>query len=387
MNIGYVAPLSATGYSQAARSYIKALHLAGHTIRVELTSEDPSQEFGDEGRLMRELALNPMDLEDCDVVIHHREPGHCNWTKGVPNVCYTVWEADNIPKRWTWVLNDEAVEVWVPSQFNVEAFERSGVVKPVIKVPHVVDPEMFAGEWEPKHFEPDDLKGRKFLFYMGPWDSRKNPQDLLRAYYKAFSYEDNIILVMRSYGGMHAIDSPAPSVQSIRDEFHDKNLPPVLFLGTNLPEQDINWLHKNALLFVSLAHSEGWGLGHSQSLAMEVPVLSVDWGGSLEFQNHDNSFLVRVAGLIPTAGFPAGTMYDANTMRWALGDINHAVELLREAYNNPILCADKGLKGKQYVVDNFNYKAIGDIMTDRLNVITKSVGTNAIIKETSCEKE
>lgn len=372
MNVGYIAPLTATGYSQAARSYIKALHLAGINVHVDITSEDPSQEFGDEGRLMRELAARAMPLAECDVVIQHREPGHCKWIPDIPNVCYTVWEADKIPQRWTWILNDESVEVWVPSQFNVDVFKNSGIIRPVIKVPHIVDPAMFDGTVEPKQFDPRDLDGRQYLFYIGPWDSRKNPQDLLRAYYTAFSSRDKILLVMRSYGGQHAIEAPAYSINGIRSEFAYKDLPPLLFLGTNLPSSDINWLHKNAAAFVSMTHSEGWGLGHSQSLAMEVPVISPKWGGSLEFQNEANSYLVKVAGLIPAAGFPRTSMYDANTMRWSLADIKDAAKLMRVAIDDPITRAEKGLNGKKFVTDNFNYKAIGKIMVDRLRAITNT---------------
>jgi len=288
MHVGYVAPLTATGYSQAARSYIKALHLAGYEVHVHITSEDPTQNFGDEGNLMRGLATGAKPPEECDVVIQHREPGHVTWTPKIPNICYTVWEADLIPQRWPWILNDDAAEVWVPSDFNVQAFKKSGVTIPVIKVPHIVDPANFAGPWTTEKVVPEDFQGKRFMFYMGPWDSRKNPQDLIRAYYRAFTADDDIILVMRSYKGMHSVEPPAAAMARIKSEFSGKSLPPVAFLSVNISESDINWLHQNALLFASMSHAEGWGLGHSQSLAMGVPVLSVNWGGSLEFQNEDN---------------------------------------------------------------------------------------------------
>lgn len=372
MNIGYVAPLTATGYSQAARSYIKALHDAGAGVHVFITSEDPSQEFGEEGALMRELALTDKLPEDMDIIINHRQPDHVNWVKGIPNICYTVWEADLIPVRWAWIINDEAVEAWVPTQFDVEVFQRSGVTVPITKVPHIVDVEGFSKAWYPKKVDPRDFAGRKILFHMGPWDARKNPEDLIRSYYTAFSSSDDVILVMRSYVGQHSASAPATAVNKIRSEFQGKNLPPIEFLGANLPIEDINWLHQNAYIFVSMAHSEGWGLGHSQSLAVGVPVLAVKWGGAMEYQNEDNSFLVRVPGLVPTAGFPPNSLYDPNRMRWAFGDIEHASQLLREAYENPVLAAKKGLAGKKQVAEKYSHKAVGEIMMERLTAITKA---------------
>ncbi|KKM21785.1 hypothetical protein LCGC14_1631970 [marine sediment metagenome] len=62
---------------------------------------------------------------------------------------------------------------------------------------------------------------------------------------------------------------------------------------------------------------------------------------------------------------------------WCEPDMEHAMKLMRHAYDNRDEAAGKGKKARQLVEDKFTWDKVGDLMLDRLAALDiERGGTN-----------
>merc|ERR1712224_1160498 len=110
-----------------------------------------------------------------------------------------MFETDRIPDDWPEKCNKEVDEIWVPSHFNVDTFNRSGVNFNLLRVmPEPIDVQRY----NPQFVEPLTLpyKASYSFLAVGKWEERKGYRMLLTAYFTAFSFEDDVALYVRSSG-------------------------------------------------------------------------------------------------------------------------------------------------------------------------------------------
>ena len=107
---------------------------------------------------------------------------------------YVAWEYDRLPETWTPVLN-QMERVFVPCELNRRVFISEGVDVPIEVVPHVarrIGTVSEAVEWG--SVEEDD-----FVFYtIGPWQTRKALEEVLRAYLDSFDARDKVALIIKT---------------------------------------------------------------------------------------------------------------------------------------------------------------------------------------------
>ena len=88
------------------------------------------------------------------VAIHEYLPGDGQPTvQGAVNVMRVMFETDRAPQSWVGPLMDRD-ELWVPSQFNVETFARSGIPEEKMRV---LGGTMDFDAFRPGEVEPWDL--------------------------------------------------------------------------------------------------------------------------------------------------------------------------------------------------------------------------------------
>ena len=115
----YANVFDASGYGQAARGYIHALHAAGVNMGVVNLAHHAPQ--------VRDSfveSLTGRKIEADFHLFHGIPPLWARRAFPLRNViAMTVWETDAMPPQWRPALN-HALEVWLPCQFNVGVFER-----------------------------------------------------------------------------------------------------------------------------------------------------------------------------------------------------------------------------------------------------------------------
>ncbi|HUC85650.1 MAG TPA: glycosyltransferase, partial [Candidatus Acidoferrales bacterium] len=149
----------ASGYGQAARRYVHALHRAGINLSVIDLSGQP--------RAVNDPLVDALVNRKVDADFHlfHGIPPH--WARHafpLRNVIgMTVWETDTMPTQWRPALN-HALDVWLPCDFNTVAFSRA-LDRPVFKLPHPVSGRPMTGPPADEPWRGAGIGPGDFVFY------------------------------------------------------------------------------------------------------------------------------------------------------------------------------------------------------------------------------
>ena len=367
--IKYISPaFDGSGYAQASRSYIIALYKLGVPITLSpISFEKTLPDLGEEGKILRSIVDNDIDY---NVVIVHTTPEF--WSRfvelGKTMIGYTVWETTKLHKDWPGYINDSVEMVLCPCNWNKEVFIECGVTKPIGIVPHIINVDEY------KDVEPYVVGGvgkDVYKFYsIFQFTERKNPGSLLRSFWSAFHDCEKVALIIKTYKNsfsMEEKESTKAEIVKMRDRTPVNHRPPVYLVLDLLSKDQVLGLHKFGDCFVSLDRGEGFGLGGFEAGAAGNPIIITGFGGALEYAKSDNSFLVNYTKT-PVYNMPWSPWYSCDQM-WAEPDCEHAIKLMREAYESRESAAEKGKKLQKYIDDTFNWRVVGEKMINEIKSI------------------
>lgn len=181
-----------TGYANSAINAVIAMHKAGLDVacqNIKLTSQvvDPPD-------IIKQLLTKKID-----------KPTHIIQNV-LPNMMVKYGQAKNIgfffsetthfvESGWHLYLNTMD-EVWVSCKESQQAAISSGVKVPIKVVPIAADETKYQQIYPPL----TSLKKNRFMFYfIGDFSSRKNVTTLIKAYFRAFSRNDHVVLVLKTF--------------------------------------------------------------------------------------------------------------------------------------------------------------------------------------------
>ena len=270
-----------TGYSQAALDNILCMESAGLDVVCRpIRLSNPGKSISS----CKVEHLEKKSLNDIDVIIQHCLPHFFERKNGVKNIGIFDWETSDFKKSiWAEKLNDMD-EIWVPCIQNKYAAINSGVIKPIKIVNHSCDLKRY--EQKKEKIKIEILNGKCVFYFIGEFVRRKNVAGLIRAYYAAFSSNDNVSLVIKtSIPGMSpekSCEAVKKMISDIRSATHihadNKNYPPVVVITEKLSEEQLNNLHASCDIFVSASHGEGGNLGAMDAMGFGNPVILTNWG-------------------------------------------------------------------------------------------------------------
>ncbi len=344
---------SPSGYAMSSRELVLQLDDLHVDVRLAyLYGTDWMDNQQDDHRLAA-MRQRPKDL-GLPQVVYGSGDLFCK-NGGAYQIGYTMLEVDGIPDDW--VLQANAMdEVWVPSHFNQETFEQSGVRSPIHVMPLGVNPDYF----NPK-IRSFRVSQRYTFLSVFEWGERKGPEVLLRAYHRAFSPDDDVLLLLK-------IRNVDPSV-NIRQEMQKLDLPsgpPIAILyNQDIPPHQVGSLYRSADCFVLPSRGEGWGLPILEAMACGIPTIATDWSAQTEFMNDHNAYPLRVEKLIPArAKCP---YYEG--FRWAQPDEDHLVHLMRYVYEHRDEAAAKGARAAEEALERWTWRQAATRVKQRLLAI------------------
>ena len=381
MRILYIAPVrDFSGYANAARGYIRALHQAGADLVIRPIRYDRA-DSGSEylpTDLEKELLRKPVN--DVDMVIQHLTPNEMRPVEGKVNVAITAWETTRIPDYWARKLNKfDAVMTFCDA--SVKAFVDSGVTVPVIKVPHTFDmstynlddTEVIASPGDPAFLQD------KFIFYnISQFSSKKGIDVLLRSYFAAFhGRKEDVLLIFKTYIDMtdrhqeqerlkNYIDSAKSAMRLAPDGY-----PNVMLVTKTLSDEQIRRVHKTADCYVCSSRAEGWCIPAFEALAYGNKLVTTEWGGMGEYtRERKMSGTAMRAGVYPVThtmeplvgqnhGDP--DMYTAKDFV-AEPSVSSMMGMLRAAY-------DERDVRNEVDLDEFDYSVVGPDMLEELQQV------------------
>lgn len=393
--------LSGGGYSSEAWSYITALdtHIKDPKIRlrVEQHGDLESSEFWvglPEGS--KALAFNlhntkcPMSET---IVVCHSEPGA--WypplfdTFPCPPTGYeeplfvvgrTMFETDRVSAGHVKRCN-RMDAVWVPTDFHVSTFVRSGVdPAKVVKMIQPVDVEFF----DPSKHEALVLptgapvfgthaasmnsnsggEGKEFVFLsIFKWEQRKGWDVLLKAYMEEFSKADGVALYLlinayhsgRDFGSRIVEFVTGNGIKEPGDGWALVHV-----IDFHVPQSDLPGLYKAADAFVLPSRGEGWGRPIVEAMAMALPVIATNWSGPTEYLTEENGYPLPVDRMSRVVEGPFEGHF------WAEPSVERLRVLMRHVASNPGEGRRKGRRARQDMIGRFSPEIVAGLVADQV---------------------
>ncbi len=338
--ITYASEFDHSGYAVAARRYIRALVAADVQLRWEPLGYSHQGRVPVSNKAARQSPLRDLFPRVASPPGHVAEAtiAHCiplSWDRlfaAFParrNIGQTVWETESIPTRWHRELAP-ADELWVPTRWNADTMRRGGWTRPVHVVPHITDVA-------PAAPPPIELSPTATVFAaVGAWDTRKRPDLTLAAYLRAFTADDDVVLVVKTAPRVVAWHTTTPVEHKtwwqVAAQVMQHSHPPAVMLETaTWTDGEVAGLVRRADAFVTLTATEGWGLGAFDAAAAGTPLVITGWGGQREWLADDAPFLVP--STMEPADHPDVSMFEPG-MTWARADVDAAADLLREIHRD-----------------------------------------------------
>jgi glycosyltransferase involved in cell wall biosynthesis len=342
-----------SGYGEAARLQLCALVSAGQRVRAQAAGAKmdlpgPLAEFarsleGGAGAAPKAVVLH-LTAKAFKPFLQLKDM--------TPVIGLAVWETTRIPDEWVHNLN-QCTRLWVPSEYQKAAYERSGVVRPIDVVPFAIPPHVFPHEdltgglkarQRPGGVLGNELGSigdntRVFLSIF-QWQHRKNPEGLLAAYYHAFTGADDVVLVIKSYLEPNASgnDKLAKVLREALERIKHPNPPRIVLLHRFMNSVELRALYGFADAYVSLSRAEGWGLPMHEAQLAGLPCIQTDFSANAE--TFGAGALRVPAHASPVYGFKHGegqawrNFYDCRGTWWEPALVQ-AADIMRRVYEDP----------------------------------------------------
>jgi glycosyltransferase involved in cell wall biosynthesis len=282
-------------------------------------------------------------------------------------VVFQPWEFGSLPKVWFRTFSTEIDEVWVPSQHVRQGYTDSGIPPDrVFVVPCGVNPQRFHPKAERRTLAR--VGAFRFLFVGGTiW--RKGIDVLLEAYLKAFRKSDDVGLVIKDMGGKSFYKG-----QTFKNEIlalrRRRDAPPILYLDSDLREDDMPGLYRACDTLVHPYRGEGFGLPILEAMACGVPAIVTNGGACLDFCSEENSVLVHAR----KKNLPNGLLGDYETVKspWVYEvDVGDLIEKMRHAYEHPAEMKALGMKASEDVHAQWTWRHSGTKVLQRFEALRR----------------
>lgn len=261
---------------------------------------------------------------------------------GTPLIAYNMWESDRPPATFVNALKDFD-EVWVPSKWGAECYQKAGVEK-ARAMPGGVNPYLY-NDMQPKI--PDLVAKKTFKFLaVGKWERRKGYDLLLKAFAETFKPEEPVELHLVA----HNIFVPNFDIWREIEALQIGKRPP-LFCHQVPTNQLMASLYSSVDAFCLPTRGEGFNMPLAEAMSTGLPCITPLFGGHSEFANDTNTFVV------PHEIVPAkNDVYwqkNFEGSNWAEPDYKTLCEQMRYVFEHQDEARKKGAKAAEDIRANF----------------------------------
>ncbi|MCL5071049.1 MAG: glycosyltransferase [Actinobacteria bacterium] len=361
-----------SGYGAAARSYVNALYLAGINITTEIIKQmGEATDYGISGAISNALKDRNIDY---DIKIIHLTPDlYPQYIEDDKyNIGHLFWETDKLPREWVKPLNMVS-EIWTASENMAKMISDSGVATPIRCFPQPIDLSL-------EKLSPFITQYPKdFIFYsIFQWIARKNPRTLLRAYWKEFSGNENVTLLLKTYRVNYSekeYDLIKYDIDSWKRELNLKHYPKIFLVEKLLTEKEVQRLHLMGDCFIQPSSGEGWSRPTHEAMLYGKPVISGDNGGLTDYLTDDLYYKVE-SKEVPVTVQSFIPWYQSG-MNWKELDEKSLREKMRKVYENYPEAVKTAREAKNYIEQKTTLDIIGQMMENRIDEICRENVKNA----------
>jgi glycosyltransferase involved in cell wall biosynthesis len=336
-----------TGYAMSCREILRALDRRGVRIIYRYAygpgTPFPVPEIGPTGDFLLDAMRDRRDGRRPSLSVVYGQGDVFQRNRGRRSVGFTMLEVDGFPKDWVRQAN-RLDEVWVPTEFNREGFLRSGLKRPIHKIPLGVDPNYF----HPRIQGHPNPMGEFVFLSNFEWGERKEPWLLLKTFNETFSAREPVRLVCKIFN--------SDGMLSVRDEIRRLRLKEsggkISYLfNREFPHYQLGSFYRSADCFVSTGRGEGWDMPLMEAMACGLSTIATDWGAHTEFAHAGICYPLKIRRTIPAiAKCP---YYDG--FSWADPEADHLRLLLRHVYENQEEARAKGAAAAREVAQRWTW--------------------------------
>jgi glycosyltransferase involved in cell wall biosynthesis len=195
-----------------------------------------------------------------------------------------AWEESGFPQAWVDDFNSSLTMMTALSTHVEKIMIDNGVSVPMVTSGCGVD------HWD--RVVPDlayriEARGFRFL-HVSSCFPRKGVDALLAAYEVAFTIDDDVSLVIKTFDNPHNdVRERLAALQAGNPRY-----PHVVLIFADLADAELKSLYGQCDVMVGPSFAEGYGLPFAEAMLSGIPVITTNWGGQLDFCNPGNSWLV-----------------------------------------------------------------------------------------------
>ncbi len=298
-----------------------------------------------------------------DIHISHHWPPPINPPTNGKWIIFQPWEFGSISHSWLLNFRHRVDEIWVYSNYNKECYIEDGIPEDKIKViPLGVDTSIYFNDKQPPktQYTSKSKKSFKFLF-VGGTIFRKGIDLLLKAYEQEFSPFDDVSLIIKGVGA-NSFYSKGSLNQKIEEMENNPNLPEIIYIDDDIPEQDMKDFYKECDCLVHPYRGEGFGLPAAEAMACGLPVILTHGGACDDFTNDNIVYYLNnvhrssIDIAEPTARQP-----------WVLEpNLQEIAQNMRSVFENKDEAKQKGDKASEFILNNFTWNKTAEKVSERI---------------------
>lgn len=288
----------------------------------------------------RMLSVPPAD-QTFDVHIRNTWPPATRDMVGRFNayVCF-AWEETEFPARLVERFNRDLDLVMVASTFVKRALVDSGVTIPVEVVGEGAD---HAPKLAPSRSNIAERRAR--LLHVSSGFPRKGVDCLIRAYRQSFTADDNVELVIKTFANP---DNAIPKL--IAEPSASERSPAIRVIEASWSYPELLALYQTATALVAPSRGEGFGLPLAEAMALDVPVITTNFSGQVDFCRSDNCWLVDYTLSASRAHV------SASFSLWAEPDVAHLGRQMRAVLSEPGEASKKAARARTFVRNHLTWE-------------------------------
>jgi hypothetical protein len=282
------------------------------------------------------------------------------------NISYFYWETDSLPSKWIPIIH-QYDEIWTPCNLVKEAVIKAGFKKPVIVVPTPNLNYSNISKVQIPHLAKKDkvLSKDTFKFYyIFQWQYRKGYDVLIKAYFDAFTKNENVILILKTNKLSGSQDEFLSKIKKEVKRFKKErlNCPEIYVIPNFISSDEIAALHKYCDAYVAPNRGEGWGMPIVAAAKEENLIITTKFGGAAEFLDEKSAMFVSHK-LTPVKNMSwSGHLYTAN-QKWVEPSVADLSRIMRDSYYKKKRNLSYG-KSAKIIFDNFNIKKMSKVIND-----------------------
>lgn len=289
-------------------------------------------------------------------------------------------ETTFIPKSWVDGCN-QMDGIIVPSLFERDLFQKSGVTVPIYTAGEGVDTNIFF----PTNDSRSPLKFESSFNFLtgGQWimnGDRKGIGKLIALFCDMFQNDSNVGLVVKTFlNNLSTVDYEFAK-RTINDIKGDRKYPYIYLIHGDMTDFELSQLynHSSIKAFISVTSGEGWGRLLCEAASCDLPVMTTGWSGLTDFMDPNMSTLFKYSlqDIPPSLwGNPANGIFEKG-MQWAIPDLEDVKTNIKDIIRNYDFYKGRAIEQGKVIREKWNRLATNKQLVTAIEDIIKKVNPN-----------